>query len=136
MFFQIKNMNIQQALFLSFLKKSKPIKQKEVIKISYLIIKPIKIRLLIFLALRWYGLACKYRIISEILIHNWLQNCIFRYLWYCIFIFLRSSYNLLWQVRWFVTWWVESITISSDTTLTQTIIRETIKVGEERDGSR
>ena len=62
---------------------------------------------------------------------NWMQNCIFRYLWYCIFIFLRSNYNLLQQVRWFVTWWVESIIISSDRSFTQNIIRETIKVGEK-----
>ena len=31
-----------------------------------------------------------------------MQNCIFRDLCYCIFIFLRSNYNLLGQVRWFV----------------------------------
>ena len=36
-------------------------------------------------------------------VFNWIQNCIFRYFWYCIFIFLRSNYNLLRQVRWFVT---------------------------------
>ena len=131
-----KNMNIQQALFFSLLKKTKPIKQKKIINISYLIMVLIKMRLLIFLVLSRYGLACKYRIISQISIFNWMQNCIFRYFWYCIFIFLRSNYNLLQQVRWFVTWWVESIIISSDSNLTQNIIRETIKVGEKRDGSR
>ena len=128
-----KNMNIQQALFFSLLKKTKPIKQKKIINISYLIMVLIKMRLLIFLVLSRYGLACKYRIISQISIFNWMQNCIFRYFWYCIFIFLRSNYNLLQQVRWFVTWWVESIIISSDSNLTQNIIREKIKVREKRD---
>ena len=127
----VKNINIQQTLFFSFLKKTKPIKQKKIIKISCLIMVLIKMRLLIFLVLSRYGLACKYRIISQISIFNWMQNCIFRYFWYCIFIFLRSNYNLLRQVRWFVTWWVESIIISSDSNLTQNIIRETIKVGEK-----
>ena len=131
-----KNINIQQTLFFSFLKKTKPIKQKKIIKISCLIMVLIKMRLLIFLVLSRYELVCKYRIISQISIFNWMQNCIFRYFWYCIFIFLRSNYNLLRQVRWFVTWWVESIIISSDSNLTQNIIRETIKVGEKRDGSR
>ena len=129
-------MDIQQALFFSFLKKTKAIKQKKVINISYLIMVLIKMRLLIFLVLSRYGLACKYRIISQISIYNWMQNWVFQYLWYCIFIFLRSNYNLLRQVRWFVTWWVESIIISSDSNLTQNIIRETVEVGEKRDGSR
>ena len=48
-----KNINIQQALFLSFLKKAKPIKQK----------KKKKMRLLLFFILTRYGLARKYRII-------------------------------------------------------------------------
>ena len=53
-------MNIQQALFFSFLKKTKPIKQnKKLINISYLIMVLIKIRLIIFLVLSRYGLACK-----------------------------------------------------------------------------
>ena len=95
-----KNLNTQQALFFSFLKKTKPIKQKKVINISYLIIVIIKMRLLIFLILCRSGLACKYRTISQISIYNWMQNCIFRYLWNCIFIFLRSNYNLMRQVRW------------------------------------
>ena len=131
-----KNINIQQTLFFSFLKKTKPIKQKKIIKISCLIMVLIKMRLLIFLVLSRYELVCKYRIISQISIFNWMQNCIFRYFWYCIFIFLRSNYNLLRQVRWFVTWWVESIIISSDSNLTQNIICETIKVGEKIDGPR
>ena len=59
-------MNIQQAFFFSFLKKSKPMKQTKIISISYLIMVLIKIRLLIFLVLSRYGLACKYRIISQI----------------------------------------------------------------------
>ena len=130
-------MNIQQALFFSFLKKTKPIKQnKKLINISYLIMVLIKIRLIIFLVLSRYGLACRCRIISQILIYNWMQNCIFQSLWYCILIFLWLNYNFLWQIRWFVTWWVESIIISSDSKLTHNVIRETIKVGEKRDRSR
>ena len=128
--------NYTTSSFLFFLKKDAAHEAKKVISISYLLMKLIKMRLLIFLVLSRYGLACKYRIISQISIFNWMQNCIFRYFWYCIFIFLRSNYNLLQQVRWFVTWWVESIIISSDSNLTQNIIRETIKVGEKRDGSR
>ena len=95
-----KNLNTQQAHFFSFLKKTKPIKQKKVINISYLIIVIIKMRLLIFLILCRSGLACKYITISQISIYNWMQNCIFRYLWNCIFIFLGSNYNLMRQVRW------------------------------------
>ena len=128
-------MNIQQALFFSLLKKTKPIKQKKIINISYLIMVLIKMRLLIFLVLSRYGLACKYKKISQIWIYNWMQNDIFWFLWYCIFISLRSNYNLLRQVRWFLTWWVESITLSSDSNLTQNIIRNITKVGEKRDGT-
>ena len=91
-------------------------------------------RLLMFLVLSRYELACKYRIISQISMYNWMQNYIFQYLWYCILIFLRTNYNLLWQVGWFFTWWVEGIITSSDSSLTQNIIRETIKVGEKKDG--
>ena len=36
--------------------------------------------------------------------------------------------NFLRQVRWFVTWWVETNIISSDENHTQNIIRETIEV--------
>ena len=52
-----------------------------------------KIRLLTFLVLSQHGLACKYRIISHLSIHDWMQNCIFWYFWYCVFRFLRSDYN-------------------------------------------
>ena len=90
-------------------------------------------KLLIFLVLTPYRLACKYRIISQISIYDWKQNGIFRYLWYCIFIFLRSKCNFLRQVRWFVTWWFESIIISWDSNLTQNIRETIIKVGEKRD---
>ena len=100
--------------FLFFLKKDQAYKTKKIINISYLIMLLIKMRLLIFLVLIRYGLACKYRIIYQRSIYNWMQNYIFRYLWYCISIFLRSNYNLLQQVRWFVTWWFENIIISSD----------------------
>ena len=110
-------------------------KTKKTINISYLIMVLIKIRLLIFLILSRYGLACKYRIISQISIHNLMQNCISQYLCYWIFIFLRSNYNLVRQVRWFVTGWVESIIISWDSN-PQNIIKETIKVGQKRDESR
>ena len=111
-------------------------KTKETISISYLIMVIIKIRQLIFLILSRYGLACKYRIISQISIYNWMQNCFFRYLCYWIFIFLRLNFNLVRQVRWFVTWWVESIIISWDSNPSQNIIYDTIKVGQKRDGSR
>ena len=61
-----KQMNIQKALFFSFLKKTKPIKQKKVINISHLIMLLIKMRLLMFLVLNGNVLACKYRIVSQI----------------------------------------------------------------------
>ena len=104
--------------FLFFLKKDQAYKTKKIINISYLIMVLIKMRLLIFLVLSRYGLACKYKKISQISIYNWMQNYIFWFLWYCIFISLRSNSNLLRQVRWFLTWCVESITISSDSSLT------------------
>ena len=116
-----------------FLKNTKLIKQKKIINISYLIMVLIKMRFLIFLVLSRYWLACKYRIISQIPIYNWMENCIFCYFWYCIFIFLRSDYNsLLPQVRWFVTSWNQSSIISSDSNLTQNTIRETIKEAKKR----
>ena len=88
-----KNINIQESLFFSFL-KSQAYKTKKIINISYLIMVLIKMRLLIFFVLSRYGLACKCRIIShQIWIENWVQNCIFWYFWYSIFIFLRSNYN-------------------------------------------
>ena len=42
------------------------------------------------------------------------------------------GYLNLWQVRWFVTWSVESSFISSDSNLTQKIIRETIEVEKKK----
>ena len=92
----------------------------------------IEIRLLLFSVLSRYGLAHKYRVISQISIYNCLHNCNLRYRWYYIFIFSTSNYNLLRKVRWFVTWWFESIIINSDNCLTQNIIWEQIKVGEKR----
>ena len=57
-----KNMKIQETLF--FLEKDQAYKTKNIINISYIIMWLIKMRLLIFLVLSRYGLACKYRIIS------------------------------------------------------------------------
>ena len=57
-----KNMNIQETLF--FLEKDQAYKTKNIINISYIIMWLIKMRLLMFLVLSRYGLACKYRIIS------------------------------------------------------------------------
>ena len=57
-----KNMNIQETLF--FLEKDQAYKTKNIINISNIIMWLIKMRLLIFLVLSRYGLACKYRIIS------------------------------------------------------------------------
>ena len=62
-----KNINLQRVLF--FLRKTKPKKQnKKIINISYLMML-IKMRLLIFLVLSHYGLACKYGIIFQISIY-------------------------------------------------------------------
>ena len=66
-----------ESLFLFILEKAKPKKQKKNVNISYLIMVLTKIRLLIFLVLTQYGLACKYGIIFQILLYNWMQNCIF-----------------------------------------------------------
>ena len=57
-----KNMKIQETLF--FLEKDQAYKTKNIINISYIIMWLIKMRLLMFLVLSRYGLACKYRIIS------------------------------------------------------------------------
>ena len=57
-----KNMKIQETLF--FLEKDQAYKTKNISNISYIIMWLIKMRLLIFLVLSRYGLACKYRIIS------------------------------------------------------------------------
>ena len=78
-------MNVPQALPSSFLKKTKPIKRKKIVNISYLIMLLIKMRLLIFFVLSRYGLACKYKIISQISLYNWMQNCIFLVLHFHIF---------------------------------------------------
>ena len=86
--------------FLFFLKKTKPIKQK-IFNINYLIMLLIKMRLLIFLVLSRYGLAYKYRIISQISIYNVMHNCIFWYFWYRIFIFFTSNYD---SQAWLVTY--------------------------------
>ena len=51
--------------------------KKKIIKINHLIIVLIKMILLIFLLFYQYGLACKYGIIFQILISNWIQSCIF-----------------------------------------------------------
>ena len=66
-----KNINIQQVLSLSLLKMPglKNKQKKRIIKINYLIIALIKMRLLILLILSQYGLACKYGIIFQISIH-------------------------------------------------------------------
>ena len=54
----------------------------------------IKLRSLIFLIFCcWYGLACKFRIISQTSIYIRMLNCMFWYFWYCIFILLRSGYS-------------------------------------------
>ena len=66
-----KNINIQQVLSLSLLKMPglKNKQKKRIIKINYLIIALIKMRLLILLILSQYGLACKYGIIFQVSIH-------------------------------------------------------------------
>ena len=128
------NINIQQILCF-FLGKT--------INISYLIMVIIKMRLLTFLVFSRYWLAyiyriVKYRIICQISIYYWMENCIFWYFQYCIFISLKiklqliGCINWLWQVRWLVTWWFESSIINSDSNLTHNIIRETIKVGKKK----
>ena len=60
-----KNINIQQALFFSHLKKP-DVKDNKLININYLAIVRIKMRLTIFLVFSQYGLACKYEIIVQI----------------------------------------------------------------------
>ena len=41
-------------------------------------------RLLIFLAFSQYRLACKYGIILEILVYNWMQN----------------AFSVIWHINW------------------------------------
>ena len=54
-----KNINIQQALFFSFLKKASLKNEKD----HYSKMVLTKVRLSIFLVLSWYGLTCKFGII-------------------------------------------------------------------------
>ena len=53
---------IQQALFFSFLKKPGLKDNQKNLNFNYLIIVPIKMRLLLFLVISQYGLPCKYGI--------------------------------------------------------------------------
>ena len=74
----------------SFLKKQ-AYKTKKIININYIIIVLMKIRLLMFLVFSQYGLACKYEIIIQISIYDWMQNYI---LWYLAQKFpTRQGYN-------------------------------------------
>ena len=73
-----KNINIRQALFFSLLKIAKA--KEKINNISYIIIVLIKIRIFVFLVFIQYILPCKYRIVFQISIFNWMQNCIFYYL--------------------------------------------------------
>ena len=68
-----ENINIQQALFFSFLEKPS-LKTKKIIDVSYLIMVLIKMRLIIFLTLSRYGLAYKHGIIIQISIYDWMQD--------------------------------------------------------------
>ena len=68
-----ENINIQQALFFSFLEKPS-LKTKKIIDVSYLIMVLIKMRLIIFLTLSRYGLACKHGIIIQMSIYDWMQD--------------------------------------------------------------
>ena len=115
--YTIQITSICNKSFFSFLKKPS-LKTKEIISIDFLITVLIKMRLLIFLVLSQYGLACKCRIISQI--YNWMQTLHF-------LIFLALHFHnvkiqlqlivyliLLRQVRWFVTWWIESSIINSE----------------------
>ena len=126
-------LNNKLSLF-SFL-KNEVYKTKNIINISYLIVVLKEMRLLILLVLNRYGLAFKYRIISQISIYNWMQNCIFWYFWYCVFIFLRSNLSLSRLVA--TAQMVCHMTSreqyhSSDSNVRQNIIRETIKVEKKR----
>ena len=120
--------------FLFFLKKAKPIKQKKIFNISYLIM----VSQLICLLLSRYRLACKYRIVSQISIYNWMQNLhflIFLILHLHIFkikLQLIDYLNLFQQTRWFVAWLVESRFINPDSNLSQNIIKAIIKEEQKR----
>ena len=93
----------------------------------------IKMKLLVFLVLSRYELACKYRIISQI------PNIIWSRIEFCDisgvdFHFFKiklqhiAYLNLFQKVRLFVTWW---IVLSSDNNLTQNIIRGQLKYKKE-----
>ena len=56
---------IQQALFFSFLKKPGLKNNQKNLNFNYLIIVPIKMRLLLFLVISQYGLPCKYGIVFQ-----------------------------------------------------------------------
>ena len=65
-------------------------------------------RLLIFLVLSRYGLACKYRIISQIAKYNWMQIAFsdisgIAFSYFKIKLHLIDYLSLLRQVRWFIT---------------------------------
>ena len=51
--------------FLFFLKEARPKKQPKNLNFNYLIIVPIKMRLLLFLVISQYGLPCKYGIVFQ-----------------------------------------------------------------------
>ena len=74
----IQNINIRKTSFLFLLKKKKL--KKKIINIRYLIIVQIKMRLLIFLVFSQNRFTCKYGIILQMAMYNWMHNCIFEYL--------------------------------------------------------
>lgn len=69
-----ENINMQETIFLSFLKM--PEKQN-ISNINYLITDLRKMMLLEFLVFIQSELASEYGIISQISIYSWTQNCIF-----------------------------------------------------------
>ena len=84
-----KNMNKQQALFFFLLKKTKPIQQKLFDNGAN------KNQAINILGFKSIELACKYRIISQMSIYNWMQNCIFRYFWHCFFYIFKIKLQLI-----------------------------------------
>ena len=75
-----KNTNIQQTNPKKQKKKQKQKQKKQnktkINNINHLIMALIKMRLLIFLILSRYGLACKYGTVFQLSMYNWMQNCI------------------------------------------------------------
>lgn len=73
-----KKISIQQIFFFSFLKKFGLKIKKKMINVNHTTntIVLIKMRPLIFLVLNRFGLACKYRIISQIQLYNLMHSCI------------------------------------------------------------